>query len=561
MESAMNAPNTSPSAVDQSVIELRDGARDLAACSIDRKVDLAKQCVASLSRIASKWCEAGCVAKRTSDTAAGRAEEWLGGPVTTLRFLQLTIASFLDLKKYGSPQLPGSVQRKEGQLRVPVFPTRHLCDSLVFMGLRAETWLQPGVTIETMFGKNPARLLRQTEVTSKIALVLGAGNVSSIPATDALTKIFHNDTAVLLKLNPVNDYLGEIFQDALKPLIDAGWLRIIYGATAVGAYAIHHQSVDSVHITGSADSHEAIVWGSDPNERQLRKKQDSPLITKPISSELGNVTPWIVVPGSYSQSQLQAQAESIAASITNNASFNCIATKMIITCKQWPQRSAFLDAIQRLLNTTPKRYAYYPGAAERHRQFSGISGQESDDCLPWFLRQDVKFDECPELFQRESFVCVLGETSIGAGSPVDFLQQAVEFVNNHMLGTLAVGLTIPNDLATNSAVDQALRGLRYGTIGINQWSALGFAWMSSPWGGYPGASLQDIQSGIGAVHNTYLLEKPEKTVIYGKLKLFPKPVWFSQHSCPDVVTRRLFNLYSKPSLFGLPSLLAAALRG
>jgi hypothetical protein len=110
-------------------------------------------------------------------------------------------------------------------------------------------------------------------------------------------------------------------------------------------------------------------------------------------------------------------------------------------------------------------------------------------------------------------------------------------------------------------MDQALQKLRYGTIGINQWNALGFAWMSSPWGGYPGATLEEIQSGIGAVHNTYLLEKPQKTIIYGKLKLFPKPVWFSGHACPDKVAQRLLQLYANPSVIRLPALFATALRG
>ena len=43
-------------------------------------------------------------------------------------------------------------------------------------------------------------------------LVLGAGNVSSIPATDTISKVFQEGQVVLLKMNPVNEYLGPIFE-------------------------------------------------------------------------------------------------------------------------------------------------------------------------------------------------------------------------------------------------------------------------------------------------------------------------------------------------------------
>ena len=41
-----------------------------------------------------------------------------------------------------------------------------------------------------------------------VALVLGAGNVNSIPPLDALYRLIARGQVVLLKMNPVNDYLG-----------------------------------------------------------------------------------------------------------------------------------------------------------------------------------------------------------------------------------------------------------------------------------------------------------------------------------------------------------------
>lgn len=560
----MACTTTTQAEVDQCLVQLRQGRESLARAPLFERIELIGQCIDSVYQSAQEWCQLGCQHKQTEGTAVGWAEEAFSGPVSTLRFLQLASATLREIQFRGSPALPGPTRFAHGRLRVPVFPTRHLFDSLAFMGLRAECWMQPGVESARIFGDSPERLQRKSSVNCRVMVVLGAGNVSAIPITDALTKIFFEDCVVLLKMNPVNAYLGPVFQSAFQSLIQRGWLRIVYGDAAIGGYAAGHAMVDAVHITGSTDSHEAIVWGSDPQVRAQQKQQRQPLLTKQITSELGNVTPWIVVPGSYTHRQLQAQAESVAASIFNNASFNCVATKMLITCQQWAQREQFLGMISDLLQRTPKRLAYYPGAVERFRQFSGHTEVGSaDQLLPWTLLKDVRWDEQPILFQRESFCCVAGETTIQADSAEQFLERAVDFANDRMTGTLAANLTVPLTVSRHQSelLERALQRLRYGTIAVNQWNALGFAWMSLPWGGFPGATLDHVESGIGFVHNTYLLEKPEKSVIFGRLKLFPKPVWFSTHACPDRVAQHLLKLYWRPSLFRLPALFAAALRG
>lgn len=554
---------TSEQIIDRCLAELAHGAPRLASSSIQDRISIAQECIHGVIRIAGRWQSAGCEAKQTQDSVTGRAEELLAGPIASLRYLHLIVKTMRDVQASGKPKIPGKVTMVEGQLRVPVFPTQSMFDSIVFGGLSGQTWLEPGVDIQGMFGDAPDRLLRRVSMEPRIELILGAGNVSAIAITDALTKIFQDDCAVLLKMNPVNEYLGSLFEEALQPLIRAGWLRIMYGGAAEGAYAINRPQVHGVHITGSTDSHEAIVWGCDLAQRQQRKTNGQPLLSKPITSELGNVTPWIIVPGSYSDKELASQAESIAASITNNASFNCVATKMIITWSQWAQREKFLGLLDAVLQRTSPRFAYYPGAQQRFEQFSDRSVSAADGKLPWVLRKDVNIQDDPLLFQRESFVCVTGETRLEAGSPTEFLDRAVDFINTQMTGTLAADLTVPNAFIKQhaAAFDRALRRMRYGTIGINQWAGLGFAWMSPPWGGYPGATLMDVQSGIGSVHNTYLLHRPQKTIIRAPLCMSPKPIWFSSHRCPDKVAERLLNLYSKPSVLRLPGLFAAALSG
>jgi hypothetical protein len=566
---AMDAIETAPfpaagdrTPIDRQLVELQSGARTLLSLPLPQRIELTDACAEGVAAVAREWVEAACAAKRIPSTSPARAEEILAGPVAVLRQLRLLGQTIRDLRDFGRPVLPGNVDTLHGQMRVPVFPTRSLYDRLLFRPMKAEVWLRPGASY--LYGENGAaleRLIDPSPSAPVVACVLGAGNVSSIPATDALTKILQENRAVLLKLNPVNDYLGPILEQALAPLVEAALFCVAYGGADVGAYLVAHEAIGEVHVTGSIDTHDAIVWGHDPHERERRRAAGTPLLTKPITSELGNVTPWIVVPGKYTDAQLRFQAESVAASIVNNASFNCIATKVIVTHQDWPQRERFLDFIERILGEVPPRHAYYPGAANRFAAFTGRS-PEDPEYLPWTLLRDASPDESPHLFERESFVGVCAETALEADSPREFLAKAVEFVNGRLWGTLAAAVTAPAEFSLRSPadLDTALRKLRYGTIGVNQWPGVAYALLSPPWGGYPGSDLTDAQSGIGFVHNTYLLDAPEKTVLSCPLRFFPKPVWFPSHRNAEAVAWSLFALYRRPSPWRLPRVLKAALR-
>ena len=98
-------------------------------------------------------------------------------------------------------------------------------------------------------------------------------------------------------------------------------------------------------------------------------------------------------------------------------------------------------------------------------------------------------------------------------------------------------------------------------MGINYWPALVYAMMSPPWGGYPSGTLADAQSGIGSVHNTFMLEKVQKTVLEGPLTIAPKPLWFPTHKRPEPIAWKVLELYLRPSAWKLPGLMLSALGG
>ena len=550
------------SSVESEVSGLKVGAAWLTSASLSGLRELLDSCSQGVVKNAIHWVRAACQAKRIAADQPIAAEEILAGPVTVLRYLRLLSSVLQDAEKTGSPNLPGKPRtNSQGLACIPVMPVRSLFDSLTFMGLEAEIWRQKDSNPSELFTSN----WRASEnAKAQVAGVLGAGNVSSIPATDMLYKIFHDRESVLLKLNPVNDYLEPIFNDAFRPLVDAKLLRIVCGGIEVGDAIVKNESIGSLHLTGSHLTHDAIVWGSDPLDRADRKRENRPLVTKSVTSELGNVTPWIIVPGQYTRKQLRAQAEHVVAGIVNNASFNCLATKMIVTSRGWAQRVEFLDLIETFFSRIPPRYAYYPGAHQRFARAIGKPCPIADDgTLPWTLIRDTDPIDSPHLFDEESFVCVCAETQLAENSPDAFLDSAVDFVNDRLFGTLCATLTLPSDFRQRhaTALDRALGKLRYGAVCINQWPGIAYGIMTPPWGGYPGATMAEPISGIGHVHNTFCVSNIDKAVLWGPLCNFPKAVWFPTHRTANRVAWDLLRVYDSPSILRLPKLFVDALQG
>lgn len=557
--------NTPIAEIDLRIEELAAAKTAQQATSLGDWRALIDRLIVTVREVADDWTEAACRAKQIPVGSPVRAEEILAGPAATLRHLRLLHDSLRDIDRVGRPRAAGPVRSlPNGQLSIRLVPDRRRQESIVYSGATCDAILQPNVTAESFSAQQPPAHLLGKANSPNICLVLGAGNVSSIAAADTLTKIFQDGRLVLLKMNPVNDYLGPLFERALAPLIKADLLRIVYGGAETGTHAIAHEMIDEVHVTGSSATHDAIVWGPPGPERERRRQDNTPLLDKPITSELGNVSPWIIVPGKYSARQLRFQAECVATSIVNNASFNCIATKVIVTARDWPDRERFLEMLRAVLNKIPPRVAYYPGAAERYQRFTG-SPPPSDvpaGTLPWTLLCDVNPEKSPHFFREESFVCVCVETALSANSPEAFLTAAADFVNERIWGTLAATVTVPPKLRKSASskqqFDQFLIDLRYGAVGVNHWPGITYAMMTPPWGGFPGATKTEPQSGIGWVHNTTMIDGIEKTITEGPITIFPKPTWFATHKNPEPISRRLLDYNAAPSLWNLQRLVSAA---
>jgi acyl-CoA reductase-like NAD-dependent aldehyde dehydrogenase len=525
----------------------------------DRAVVL-RRCADAIVSLAPDWARAGCAAKGIDSGSVLAGEEWFAGPMTAVRGIRLMAETLERLPDHVPVPIATGA---DGRQVATVFP-RGTFDRMLYLGMKGDIWIQPGRPATR------ARVYRgEGTADAGCTLVLGAGNVSSIGPLDALTMLVVENRVTLLKLNPVNEYLDPIFAKAFAPLIDAGFMGVVRGGADVGAELCHHPLVDRVHLTGSRRTFDAIVWGSSEDERARRRQAHDPLMTKPVTAELGCVTPILVVPGPWSDDDLEFHARHIAGMVANNASFNCVAGKVLVLPDRWPLCDAFLARVSAALGRTPGRRAYYPGAFDRYgeflRRYPGARklGPSGEGVVPWTLIPDVPAVRGEYALSTEAFCGVLATVRIDAAEPDEFLAKAVPFANDAVDGTLSCVLLVhPQTRRSHAAsFDAAVSALRYGGIGINVWSGVLFAIGVTSWGAYPGHTPEDVGSGIGVVHNSLMFDYPEKSVIKAPFRGWPTPIWFADHRNLAEVGRQMTAFEGRPSWGKLPAILSAALRG
>ena len=565
--------DTSRATLDAAVAGLQARKAAWTAVSAGERIAILDELTRGFLAVADRWSAACQAAEGLDPSQPASGEEALVGPYFILRNLRLLRSSLRDVAAGRRPRIPGPVTTlPNGQVSARVFP-QDLYERLFYTGVTAEVWMEPGVTRETLPATQAVAYF-QAQGLGGVALVLGGGNVSSIGPMDALYKLFVEDLVVLYKVHPVNAYLGPLLDEGFRALIGRGFLTQAYGGAEVGSYLCGHPSIDEIHITGSDKTYEAIVFGPGP-EGERRKREGRPAIAKRVTAELGNVSPVIVVPGPWSAGDFAYHAENLVTMLTNNAGFNCNAARVIVTDAAWSGRQPLLAGVRKLLARVPPRRAWYPGAAARHAAFLGRhpeaeifgdAGSAADGALPWALIPGLDPRKEDEIcFSTEAFCGVFGETALASNNVLEYLERAVAFANERLWGTLNATLLVhPRTLrqpGVKAAVERAIADLRYGTVAVNHWAAIGYGLVVTPWGAYPGHEVSDIQSGAGVVHNTLMFTRVQKSVVRAPFRVLPKPVWFATHRTAHRLTPKLSRFEAAPSPAKLPGIFALALRG
>lgn len=577
-QTAKPAPSADHPELDRAIDTLSAASDDWARLGNAGRLAILQEIKDSLLPVAEGWARTAARHKMIPEGSPLVGEEWLSGPYAVMSVCNGLMQTLSQIE--GKSFLSHLAKRKTatGQLAVKVLP-HSIWERLLFSGISAEVWMQKGVT-EANLASHTATAYDTppSDRHGKVALVLGAGNINAISPLDVFHKLFSEHQVVVLKMNPVNEYLADYLNAALKPLIDRDALRIVQGGADIGAYLCTHPGIKEIHITGAASSHDAIVWGTGA-EGAANKAAGTPKLTKRITSELGAVCPTIVVPGPWSAADFQFQAEHLATQKLHNSGFNCVACQMLILPQDWNGKDRLLSNLGKVMATAAQRQPWYPGAQDRMNEFETRAPKVtwldrgaapacpvvpvSDDTDGWFRTNEI-------------FAPVLSSHEIDETDPETYLRAAIRYANDELHGTLGGNILIhPATIRQigRKRFEEIIADFRYGTIAINAWTGLGFLATACPWGAFPGHTLANVESGIGFAHNTFMFDRPERVVIRapwqpfprnilsGRFSLLPRPPWFVTNRKQDKLGKLLTNFQYKPGWLKLPRIFINALLG
>ena len=518
--------------IDRYITTLRTNSKEFNNISDLQLSSMLEEVISNIKEVAYFWSTVCSDNKGTSKTPA-EGEEWLGGPFAAV----LATQYYIDTLQSNEDLSLKSYNKEENSYKV--FPNKFI-ERLTFPFIDAKVYFNKSMSFDDI---NKFRgFSKRYDIDPSITLVLGAGNFSSIPYLDVLYHLITRRSVILLKLNPVNDYLKPVFEKVFQNFIERGYVIVSTGNVDESKYMANHQGVDHIHLTGSDKTFEEIVYGRQLNDKERKLKYLAKLNTKNISSELGNVTPIIIHPGNWSTSDIKYQARKIVTGKLNNNGFNCIAAQVVVLPDGWGQTDTLIKYIKFYMNKAEDRKAYYPESIERLNKLEKDKAYERVNklsCVTPHLTREIKAYNKYEL--DEVWSSALYFKRIAYSSSEDFSNKAIDYCNNDLWGNLGVSVIMKDhDKNLNSDIlENYIEKLEYGTVAINEWAAIGYIIPQLPWGGFPGNKDNDIQSGKSIVHNSMLFESPLKGVVQTKFRISKiiDPPWFITNR----KSRRLFK--------------------
>ena len=518
--------------IDRYITTLRTNSKEFSNISDLQLSSMLEEVISNIKEVAYFWSTVCSDNKGTSKTPA-EGEEWLGGPFAAV----LATQYYIDTLQSNDDLSLESYNKEENSYKV--FPNKFI-ERLTFPFIDAKVYFNKSMSFDDI---NKFRgFSKRYDIDPSITLVLGAGNFSSIPYLDVLYHLITRRSVILLKLNPVNDYLKPVFEKVFQNFIERGYVIVSTGNVYESKYMANHQGVDHIHLTGSDKTFEEIVYGRHLNDKERKLKNLAKLNTKNITSELGNVTPIIIHPGNWSTSDIKYQARKIVTGKLNNNGFNCIAAQVIVLPDGWGQTDTLIKYIKFYMNKAEDRKAYYPESIERLNKLEKDKAYERVNklsCVTPHLTREIKAYNKYEL--DEVWSSALYFKRIAYSSSEDFSNKAIDYCNNDLWGNLGVSVIMKDhDKNLNSHIlENYIEKLEYGTVAINEWAAIGYIIPQLPWGGFPGNKDNDIQSGKSVVHNSMLFESPLKGVVQTKFRISKiiDPPWFITNR----KSRRLFK--------------------
>lgn len=436
-----------------------------------------------------------------------------------MRTLRTSLAAVVQT---GSFPRPSSSHVEEGAdpsiVRVKLPPDSTIQWLLTGMGefelhVRQEEKLQHDP--QDVFGKNGG-----------VAVILGAGNYDA--PIDILTAMFIENCVAVYKVSPLNAPLLPIFANIFGPLLKKKYLVFTKGGPSEAATLLHDPAVTKWFMTGNIRTAYSILYGSMtspwtgtalgtvPNEAL----ESGLMLRKPMTIELGNVSPYIVCPGRWGAGDLRRHARHLAFALLFNGGHICAHPQIVLTCRQWPQREAFLTALRTAIEEAPLHGHFYPDASERFHVFEQKLKKEGVTMELWKggtvgFASSLDHPTSTTLTQEETFNLMSGEIALDTPPTLEaFLPKAVEFSNASLAGSLAATIIAKTSRHEEPLLQRAITDLKYGSVGLNCYGLCTIYFPQLCWGGHPECTdLGHLGSGIGWFGNCYGYKHPMKSVI------------------------------------------------
>ena len=336
-----------------------------------------------------------------------------------------------------------------------------------------------------------------------IIAVLGAGNYSS--SLEMIKALFFENCAVVHKPHQLNLETDKIWEKVLAPLIEIGALS--FCDPEYGRDLTADSRLSKIYFTGGAETAKAIMASTET----------------PLISECGGNNPCIIIPGDrpWTDKEIEHQAIQLATINKMNGGAVCGRVQTIVTSKHWPQREAFLEALEKAIrDQTPATASYYPGSQETFVNFRQnypnakiIQPEEGKHA-----RSDVMLitGAEPDGFASDNEAFCLIITEIPLDIPADaksFFPAATAFCNEKLLGTLGCAILIDQDAleAHKTELRQAVDDLNYGGIAVNTMPPFVFLSPYLTWGG--NEEGKELVSGRGNFGNGLCFDNVEKSIL------------------------------------------------
>ncbi len=296
------------------------------------RIKLLEQVLSNIDTYEEEWAQGDLQARHIPDGHFDGLNSYLGGPAIAARLTRSVIEVLQQMEEHGGHK-PFAKARQDGdRVIVESFPLS-VKVRMVFTGWRGEIHLEKGTTVESLPNLQ-AKYYKDESYEGGVSLVLVAGNISFLAFSDLYAKLINEKKVVVMKIHPVLEYMGSILTKVLEPFIAEGFVRIVIGGSAVGQYLTDHPLVDDIQLTGSDKTFETIVYGGG-EQGQKNKAEDHRINSKPVTGELGNVTPVIVIPGDWKESDFDYQADNILCMLSIFNGYTCAAARVLILPKFW----------------------------------------------------------------------------------------------------------------------------------------------------------------------------------------------------------------------------------